>query len=73
MKRIAIYPLLLLFALCGCKGKTGTSQAGNVFKPGEIWPDNNGVHINAQWRRMLQQAIPIIGSASIRQKAKGEM
>ena len=73
MKRIAIYPLLLLFALCGCKGKTGTSQAGNVFKPGEIWPDNNGVHINAHGGGMLQQAIPIIGSASIRRKAKGEM
>lgn len=55
MKRIAIYPLLLLFALCGCKGKTGTSQAGNVFKPGEIWPDNNGVHINAHGGGMLQQ------------------
>ena len=53
MKRIAIYPLLLLFALCGCKGKTGTSQAGNVFKPGEIWPDNNGVHINAHGGGML--------------------
>ena len=55
MKRIAIYPLLLLFALCGCKGKTGTSLAGNVFKPGEIWPDNNGVHINAHGGGMLQQ------------------
>ena len=55
MKRIAIYPLLLLFALCGCKGKTETSQAGNVFKPGEIWPDNNGVHINAHGGGMLQQ------------------
>lgn len=54
MKRIAIYPLLLLFALCGCKGKTETSQAGNVFKPGEIWPDNNGVHINAHGGGMLQ-------------------
>ena len=55
MKRIAIYPLLLLFALCGCKGKTGTSQVENVFKPGEIWPDNNGVHINAHGGGMLQQ------------------
>ena len=57
MKRIAIYPLLLLFALCGCKGKTGTSQAGNVFKPGEIWPDNNGVHINAHGGGMLQLSL----------------
>ena len=56
MKRIAIYPLLLLFALCGCKGKTGTSQAGNVFKPGEIWPDNNGVHINAHGGGMCKSA-----------------
>ena len=55
MKRIAICPLLLLFALCGCKGKTGTSQVENVFKPGEIWPDNNGMHINAHGGGMLRQ------------------
>ena len=47
MKRVAIYPLLLIFALCGCKGKTDTASVENAFKPGEIWPDNNGVHINA--------------------------
>lgn len=33
--------------LVGCKGKTGVVTGENTFTPGEIWPDNNGVHINA--------------------------
>ena len=49
----------MLFVLCCCsslcKGKTGTSQVENVFKPGEIWPDNNGMHINAHGGGMLRQ------------------
>ena len=48
MKKIAIYPLLLVWLLCSCAGK-------GSFRPGEIWPDNNGVHINAHGGGILQQ------------------
>jgi hypothetical protein len=34
--------LLMTMGLCGC----GTNQ-GKAFYPGQIWKDNNGVHINA--------------------------
>jgi beta-xylosidase len=37
--------LVLLLASCGTQLKT--------IKPGEIWPDNNGVHINAHGGGML--------------------
>lgn len=50
MKKTRIIQLcFLLFAVAfaGCKGKSGSEQAGGAFTPGELWPDNNGVHINA--------------------------
>ncbi|MGM9760038.1 MAG: glycoside hydrolase family 43 protein [Parabacteroides sp.] len=48
MKIKMIYYLLMpLLALCGCKGTTEKTTEGKTFHPGELWPDNNGVHINA--------------------------
>ena len=50
MKKGQIIQLcILLFAVAfmSCKSKTGAEQAGGVFTPGELWPDNNGTHINA--------------------------
>lgn len=46
MKLITICTVLLAFTLGACKNHSGSSQA-NVFTPGELWPDNKGVHINA--------------------------
>jgi hypothetical protein len=31
----------------------GLSQSAGTFRPGELWPDNNGVHINAHGGGML--------------------
>ena len=44
---IQICVLLFAFTFMSCKSKTGTEQSGGVFTPGELWPDNQGVHINA--------------------------
>lgn len=38
--------LLFLFATVYL-GYSANSQKSGTFKPGEIWPDNNGTHINA--------------------------
>ena len=46
----AIIMLLLIPALfCACSGNKNKS-----FTPGEIWPDNNGVHINAHGGGILR-------------------
>ena len=42
MRRIA---LALLFALLS--GTLSAASPQTAFHPGAIWPDNNGVHINA--------------------------
>ena len=42
IKLIQLCILLFTFVFAGCKEK----GSGN-FTPGELWPDNNGVHINA--------------------------
>ena len=56
MKRTMIYLLLLpLLAIYGCKGTTEQSSEANVFTPGELWPDNQGVHINAHGGGILVQ------------------
>ena len=39
--------LYLIFILLFAVSVTGNSQPAKSFRPGEIWPDNNGVHINA--------------------------
>lgn len=44
---------LLTLALTGCKGNPGTGKTA-VFTPGELWPDQNGVHINAHGGGLLQ-------------------
>ena len=49
MKQLTFFSLFLILALCSCK------KVDNNFKPGELWPDNNGVHINAHGGGMLQQ------------------
>lgn len=50
MKQIIIYTLLLFFVLSSC------GEGGNkMFRPGEIWADNNGVHINAHGGGILQE------------------
>ena len=41
MKLSAIFFIAMFFSYAAI------AQNKNVFKPGEIWPDNNGVHINA--------------------------
>ncbi len=40
--RITVFAVAL-FVLTGCQNKS----ANGSFKPGEIWKDDNGVHINA--------------------------
>lgn len=54
MKLIAISTLLLALTLGSCKGKTDAGQSAGTFRPGELWADNNGVHINAHGGGMLQ-------------------
>ena len=44
------YIIALTALLCS---STVFSQRANSFKPGQIWPDNNGVHINAHGGGML--------------------
>lgn len=39
-----IYFFILSLTILSCSGKKNGNQ---LIKPGEIWPDNNGVHINA--------------------------
>ena len=42
--------LIVIFslALAACSSGPADEAAGEgVFRPGELWPDNNGVHINA--------------------------
>ena len=43
MKNYSVLFLLLVIAFGACQNKSRTGS----FKPGEIWKDNNGVHINA--------------------------
>lgn len=37
----------LLFIIAFLLGLVAAGQKSDFFKPGELWPDNNGVHINA--------------------------
>lgn len=53
MKQIIAYTFILVLTLA-CKGKTASGNSEASIKPGEIWPDNNGVHINAHGGGMLQ-------------------
>ena len=46
MKKIIFLPLLLLFLFA-------FKKEDKTINPGEIWPDNNGVHINAHGGGML--------------------
>ncbi|MDO5524436.1 MAG: hypothetical protein Q4G48_10380, partial [Bacteroidia bacterium] len=43
MKLFVFFLSIFLFLSCSLT----QSQQNNLFNPGEIWPDNNGVHINA--------------------------
>lgn len=51
MKNISFYALLFVLALTACKDKTVQQR---TFTPGEIWPDDKGVHINAHGGGILQ-------------------
>jgi len=43
-----LYYLLILTFLISCK-----QEPEGIFTPGELWPDNNGIHINAHGGGML--------------------
>ena len=49
MKIHIIFPVLILSAFLplSCGGPDTPPAAAGKFTPGAIWPDNNGVHINA--------------------------
>ena len=44
-------PLILIFIALGCTTQHATE---NAFRPGELWPDNNGKHINAHGGGILE-------------------
>lgn len=48
---------LVSFAVCTAAYGQGNSKTGKLtaFKPGAIWPDNHGVHINAHGGGLLYQ------------------
>jgi hypothetical protein len=48
------YLRLLPLALGLLYGQAATAQAQNGFQPGAIWPDANGVHINAHGGGIVQ-------------------
>jgi beta-xylosidase len=46
--RTLFFPIIIVLLTIGCKEKNTS------IKPGEIWPDNNGVHINAHGGGLLE-------------------
>ena len=62
--------LKALFLLCFLFSQTAQGQS---FTPGEIWPDNHQVHINAQAEAFYMKTEPIIGLANTKQKVKPEI
>jgi len=46
-KLYSVFSVVVFLLLMSCKQEPAT------FKPGEIWPDNNGIHINAHGGGML--------------------
>jgi hypothetical protein len=52
MKKLILFHILAMFVFVSSLSAQ-TSQKATSFKPGEIWPDNNGVHINAHGGGML--------------------
>jgi len=53
MRKIQILPFLLLLFLTE-PGIANAQQLQDKFTPGELWPDNKGVHINAHGGGMLK-------------------
>lgn len=53
MKLTIVCSFLLALSLAGCKGTSGSGKTA-VFTPGELWPDENGIHINAHGGGLLQ-------------------
>lgn len=53
MKPTIVCTCLLALLLAGCKGNPGGGKTA-AFTPGEHWPDENGVHINAHGGGLLQ-------------------
>jgi hypothetical protein len=44
----ALHRLLIVAAICCCVSAADrTASASSNFRPGELWPDTDGVHINA--------------------------
>lgn len=46
IKKIIIGLCLGIYTFCGC-----SNEPLQPIRSGEIWPDNNGEHINAPWGR----------------------
>ena len=66
MKRILLGVIGLLCLCVACLRKDLS------FKPGEVWPDDKGVHINAHGGGILR-VILIIGFVSIKRRARLEI
>ena len=67
MKRILLGVIGLLCLCVACQRKDLS------FKPGEVWPDDKGVHINAHGGGILRVGILIIGLVSIKRRARLEI
>ena len=65
MKKIFLLGILCLIIL-------GLHAQYTSFKPGEIWKDNKGIHINAHGGGYIIRIL-IIGLESIRQKVQLEI
>ena len=52
---LVLLPAALLLTICNAEGQTTSRPVASDFYPGAIWPDNNGVHINAHGAGLLFQ------------------
>ena len=67
MKRILLGVIGLLCLCVACLRKDLS------FKPGEVWPDDKGVHINAHGGGILRVGDTIIGLVNIKRRARLEI
>lgn len=52
---LVLLPAALLLTICNAEGQTTSRPVASDFYPGAIWPDDNGVHINAHGGGLLFQ------------------
>lgn len=64
MKRILFFSIPFFF-ICTC-----LAQQKDKFRPGQLWKDDKGVHINAHGGGMLIHKKRIIGLVSIKLRVK---